>query len=386
MTLLSIDELKALGRQRYEFCVSIFMPTHRMEPGTQQDPIRLKNLIREAENRLIEAGMRGEEAKKLLQPVAELDTYDFWQHQNDGLAIFVAPDWLRYYCLPLSFEETVVVSNHFHLKPVLPLFMWSDRFYILALSQQQIRLLQGTRDRISEIDLADVIPELAEVLRFEEPERQVPSHTGTPGAAISRRVSGGATVFHGHGAGDDYDEKENLRLYFRQVDEALQPFLSQDHAPLILAGVEYLLPIYREVSTFSNLIEAGILGNPQMLTAEELHTQAWAIVEPYVLQERQDAIAQYHQLARTEKTASNIHTIVPAATQGRVEQLFVKINLQQWGTFDSDTQTVVLHSDAEPGDEELLDFATIQTILNDGVVYAIDTLPEEPPLAAVFRY
>jgi hypothetical protein len=69
-----------------------------------------------------------------------------------------------------------------------------------------------------------------------------------------------------------------------------------------------------------------------------------------------------------------------------VDQLFVKLNLHQWGTFDSDTQTITLHADAEPGDEELLDLAAIQTILNDGMVYAIDPLPDEPPLAAMFRY
>jgi hypothetical protein len=239
MKLLSIEELKALARQRHEFCVSMFLPTHRTDPGTQQDPIRLKNLVREAEHRLMDAGMRREDAKRLLHPIVELDPHD-WQQQGDGLAIFVALDWFRYYCVPSSFEEKVVVSHHFYLKPVLPLFMWNDRFYILALSQQQIRLLQGTRDRIDEIDLSDVIPDLAEVLRFEAPERQVASHMGTPRAATSRRVSGGATVFHGHGAGDEHDEKENLRLYFRRVNDALQPFLRPNHAPLILAGVEYL--------------------------------------------------------------------------------------------------------------------------------------------------
>jgi hypothetical protein len=386
MKLLSIEELKALARQQHEFCVSIFMPTHRMEPGTQQDPIRLRNLLREAEHRLINVDMRAEDAKKLLQPLVKLDTYDFWQHQSDGLAIFVSQDWFRYYCPPLSFEEQVIVSNHFHLKPVLPLFTGDDRFYILALSQQQIRLLQGTRDRVDEIDLAAIVPSLTEFLRFEQPERQVSSHMGTPGAVTSRRgVSGAATVFHGHGAGEE-DEKENLRLYFRHVDEALQELLHQDHVPLVLAGVEFLLPIYREASTYSDLIESGIPGNPEMLKAEELHKQAWAVVEPYFLQRRQDAIAQYHQLSSSKKASSNIHTIIPAAAQGRVDQLFVKINLQQWGTFDPDTQIVDLHSCAEPGDEELLDFAAIQTILNDGTVYAIDDMLDEAPLAAVFRY
>jgi len=39
----------------------------------------------------------------------------------------------------------VVVSDRFHLKPLLPLLTGDGRFYILALSQNQVRLLQGTR-------------------------------------------------------------------------------------------------------------------------------------------------------------------------------------------------------------------------------------------------
>jgi Bacterial archaeo-eukaryotic release factor family 3 len=386
MKLLSIEEFKTLARQRNEFCVSMFMPAHRTEPGTQQDSIRLKNLLRDAESHLIHAGMRGTNAKKLLQPAVELDTCDFWQHQCDGLAIFVSQDWWSYYCLPVSFEEQVIIGNHFHLKPLLPLFTGDDRFYILALSQQQIRLLRGTRDRVDEIDLADIIPRLKEFLRFEEPERQLSSHTGTPGTTMSRHgVSSGATVFHGHGAGDEH-EKENLRLYFRRVDEALQTFLRQERAPLILAGVEYLLPIYRSANTYPNAIESAILGNPEMLKAEELHKQALAILEAQFLQAQEEAIAHYHELAGTEKVSNNIHAIIPAASGGRIDRLFVKTHLQQWGTFDPETQKVDLHSRAEAGDEELLDFAAIQTILNDGTVYAIDDRPEEVPLAAVFRY
>ncbi|MBG1244987.1 baeRF3 domain-containing protein [Nostoc sp. NZL] len=388
MKLLSIAELEKLAKQPRTICVSIFLPTYHAGSDTQQNPIRFRNLIREAEERLIEHGCRSEDANNLLEPVKELDEYEFWQHQSDGLAIFRSQDLLRYYSLPIDFAELAIVSDRFYLKPLFPLFNSDGHFYVLALSHHLIRLLEGTHHHIEEIDLTGVLPSLEEVLRFEEPERQTPSHTGTPGAVGGRRAApGGVTVFHGHGAGDE-DEKENLSLYFHRVNEALQELLKEEHAPLVLPGVEYLLPIYREANTYAYLMDAGITGNPELLTAEELHTQAWEIVEPYFLQAQQEAIAQYRELLGTGKASSQITETIPAASQGRVDKLIVALNQQQWGTFDSDTQTVQVHPNAEPNDEELLDLAATQTILNGGIVYAVESedMPDDTPLAAVFRY
>jgi hypothetical protein len=47
-----------------------------------------------------------------------------------------------------------------------------------------------------------------------------------------------------------------------------------------------------------------------------------------------------------------------------------------------------VHEEAEPGDEDLLDFTAIQTLLNSGMVYAVEPqkVPDEALLAAAFRY
>jgi hypothetical protein len=49
---------------------------------------------------------------------------------------------------------------------------------------------------------------------------------------------------------------------------------------------------------------------------------------------------------------------------------------------------VQLHQDAKPGDQDLLDSAAVQTLLNGGSVYAVqpERMPVEAPLAALFRY
>ncbi len=96
----------------------------------------------------------------------------------------------------------------------------------------------------------------------------------------------------------------------------------------------------------------------------------------------------YRQMAGTGLTSNDVKEIVPAAYYGRVEILFVVTGRQLWGAFDPDTNEVELNPVAEHGNGDLLDLAAAHTILNGGVVYAVepDKMPENVPLVAVYRY
>ncbi|HEU19168.1 MAG TPA: hypothetical protein ENO00_07295, partial [Deltaproteobacteria bacterium] len=182
MNIITLDELKVLLAGQQGLCVSLFMPTHRRGRETEQDPIRFKNLLRQAEEHLQSKGLRSPEAMEMLKPAQRLlNDPVFWRHQSDGLAVFVSSEGCRHYSLPLLFEELAVISDRFHLKPILPLFTGDGHFYILALSQKQVRLLEGTRYTVDEIDLEGMSTSIAEVLQYERFEKQLQFHTGTAG-------------------------------------------------------------------------------------------------------------------------------------------------------------------------------------------------------------
>jgi len=395
LNILSRRELRGLVQECRQACVSIYMPTHRGGKEVEQDKIRLKNLLAEAEEHLLSADLRAREVSDLLEPAQALlpDTY-FWQHQSDGLALFVSTGTFRYYRLPLSFAPLAVVSNRFHLKPLLSLFAGDGRFYVLALSQDEVKLFQGTRYSTSEVNLKDVPQGLAEALKWDEMERHTQFHTSTvtpQGKSSRRAIRGGRpAVFHGHGVDSAAKHKEHILRYFRRVSQGMHEILAEEQAPLVLAAVDYLHPIYREASTYPHLVGQGIGGNPEELEAEELHAKAWAIVKLLLTAEREKAAAQYRQLAGadSEKASASLEAIVPAAYFGRVETLFVAVGTQAWGTFDPQIGMAKLHQEYEPGDEDLLDFAALHTLLNSGLVYAVepDEVPGEAALAAVYRY
>ena len=387
MEIPSIGELRALSERHNGPCISMFLPTHRSGMETHQDPLRLRNHIRAAENRLLLDHLRTTQVEHLLQPIqALLEDESFWLHPGDGLALFRSPDTFRTYWLPSSFKEQVVVTDHFYLKPLLPFLSKDERFSILALSQNEVRLLQATHYSVRKVDLPAVVPRgLAEALTYDEPENELQYHSSSSGV----RGKGGrrATIFHGQGVGID-DSRADLLRYFQRVDRGLHELLRDEQAPLVLACVESLFPLYREVNTYPRLLDQGAPGNPDKLSAETLRRQAWAIMEPYLLLAREQAAARYREYTETGRASHNVREIIPAAFHGRVESLFIAIDQEQWGTFHPATNTLHVHRVARYHDDDLLDIAATQTLLHSGSVYAVGQaqVPGGGMVAAVFRY
>jgi hypothetical protein len=388
MDILNRAELEQLMRKEQQWCVSIYLPTHRTGTDAQQDPLRLRNLLRGAKNRLSDQGVGRRDVHKMLEPASKLlqEPY-FWQHQSDGLAVFLSTNGVRRYRLPLNFEELVVVDDHFHITPLLPLFTGDGQFYILALSQNKIRLLNGTRDSVSEVDIGQVGGSLAEAIPSADHQMSLQLHTsGTTGGMMGS----GSVTFHGQAGGSDESAKNELLRYFRLVSDGLTEFLQEDRRPLVLAGVEYLLPIYKEANRYPNLIDLVIKGNPDLLSADELHKSAWDILGPLFQAAQEEAVAQYQQLAgqASARVADKLEKILPAAYNGQVETLFIATEMQQWGSFDPVTNEIKLHDQMETGDELLLDLVAVQTYLKGGIVYVMEAekVPAGTNASAVLRY
>lgn len=363
--------------------VSIFLPTHRTRSDREQDPIRLRNLVDQAESRLVDDGARPADVRSLLAPARELlDSALFWSYQSDGLAVFLAPGWSRVFRLPLSFPELVVVGDRFHVKPLLDLLTYDHRFFVLALSQNEVRLLEGSRHDVQQVDLGNVPTTLAEVLKYDDLERETNLHVSSRGGAGAR------AIFHGHGASGEND-RVLLERWVRAVDDGLQQVLAGQDAPLVLAGVGYERALFRAGSRYRRVLSDGIDGNPEQLSPEDLHDRAWNVVEPFVVEARQAAAERFREaLGKGAGAASDIENVVARALSGRVEALFVPVGEQIWGTVDPQTNEVAVHKGRQVGDEDLLDRAAVATMFSGGTVYTVprEAVPGPGPAAAILRY
>jgi hypothetical protein len=275
-----------------------------------------------------------------------------------------------------------MVAGYFHVTPLLPLLSGNGRFLVLALSQNGVRLLQGTRDTISPVDLGRCPHSLAEALHRHDTQESAPFR--------ARPASGSGSwtaVFQGHGVGID-NQKTDLLHYFQRIDHALRGILHNDSTPLVVAAVDYLLPIFREASSYSGLLGEGIAGNPDRLSDSELHRQAWTLVEPLFESSVQHELARFQARSSSPLASDNLARIVPAAYRGDVETLFVALGERQWGLLLPGKEQVEQHAEFQPGDEELLNFAAVHTLRHRGRVYALprQRVPSSGLLAALYHF
>lgn len=364
-------------------CVSIYMPTFRAGAETQQNPIRFKNLLRNVQERLVETGMKDTDAAEFMTPVRELvDDPAFWQLQSEGLAIFRSPEILRIYRLPTTLDEHAVVENRFHLKPLFSLLSGDGQFYIVSLSLKSIRLIVASRHSAREIEMPDV------PASFEEDmgplDRQQTHMHPIGGRGVSRSLVSG-----GHGRAED-DIKAEILEFFNRADKAMMKYMDRS-CPVVLAGVEYLLPRYKETTEHPKVQEEGLTGNAEGLSAEELREAAWEIVEPLFLEDRRKAAERYGDNLGTGRSSNIYQDVLPAAHDGRIDTLFVARGVRLWGTYDVEGRKARLEEDQTRqtySSEDLLDLAAVQTFLNGGTVYAVpqQEVPEGHAVAAIFRY
>jgi hypothetical protein len=383
MKNFTMEDFKRLTAVEEEVCISMYMPTDPSAATTDEQRIRFKNLLRRAEKTVQDRAPKNKQLVEMIEKGWRLLENDyFWRYQSDGLAVFIAPALFLFYRLPMAVDEVFSASNHFVVKPLVPMFMGDGRFYILALSQAEVRLFACTPHSVMEIDLVDVPEGIAESLRYDSKQYQLPFHTGTAGGG--RRPA----MFHGHGVGTD-DKKDDILRYFQDVNRGLATILPDRQVPLVLAGVDYLLPIFREATSHQRVMEEAVIGNPDDLRAEELHQKALPIVRPVLEQNQIDDARRYRELAGKGYTAAGVQTVVPAAVYGRVEALFVALDERRPGVFDKKSNQVRITNDDDPAAEDLLDLAAVETIKNGGRIYATkrERMPEEhAAIAAILRY
>lgn len=358
---------------------SLYMPTIKAGQETLQNPIRFKNLLRELETKLEAFSMSSTEIRDFLaKPTALIDDYGFWQHAEEGFALFLAEDFYRHFRLPLLFDELALVGERFYLKPLLRMFSQDRQFYILALSMNGIRLLSADPYTVTKIDLGDTPLSLVDALGPELTEQHLQFHSGD---------AGGAPRYHAQGAGQD-DTKPDIHKFFLALDEGVTECIGYDGKPLVLAGVEYLLPIYRDVTRYKSVLPEGVTGNPEMASNEELRDEAWKLVEPLFNKAFTETIDRYHSLFNENRASNRLDDIVTAAVDGRIDTLLVARGAHCWGRYDMAQRQVQRHTEATSSGEDLLDLAAVQAYTQGGQVFVCDPelIPDGALAAAFFRY
>ncbi len=362
--------------------VCLFMPTHQFGAEVAGDRLRWKSLVRAAETEL-RRDLRRPDVEALLAPAWELERDALaWQYMSDGLAMLLSPDTQQTFRVPVRLPELVTIGDHPVVGPLLPMYGEEENFWLLAVSQRDVRLMEGTRHTVEQVDLGEVPTSLRDVV--EPPD----SRTDTMARPAGLAGRGGPAIFYGHGAARENLTQEDVHRFLRQVAEGLGQVLAGERAPMVLVGLDALVGAFRHVSAYPHVLDSAVLRNPDDLTAEQLHTLARPIVDERIREGLAVAVDQFHTLKGTGRASAKPDLVSTAAAQGRVETLFVAARPSCWDQLASESSGVVRLGTGGPAAAcERIDDIVVATLAAGGQVYMTSgplTTGEE--VAAIFRY
>ncbi|MFP4497448.1 MAG: hypothetical protein ACLFQV_04495 [Vulcanimicrobiota bacterium] len=383
MRSFTIEELDQLMDMKSEPSVTVYMSSLVDKSDPNYNRTHFKNLLREVEKRLPGDYSKEYYSSKLLKPAWELlEDSPYWNFMDQGFAMFLTPNYFQCYLLPINVQDLVTVSGHFHLKPLLELLSQNQDFYLLTISQNGNSFYKGNIFGVQEVKIDSMPASMAEVLRFDVPEESVQFHTSE-----THRIGQGKAIYHGQGIHFS-DHKKDVKRYFDEINQALHNYMKNRKAPLILAGVDWLIPVYEDANTYKNLYHEYIRGNPEELTATDLHHKCRELLKPIVSEAKEKAMENFNNKINSDLTSKDLEEIVASAFFGKIDTLFVRVGEQVWGTFDSQKPGITIEEGQTYENQDLLDFAAVHTHRNGGRIFPIqpEELFEDSPVAAEFRF
>lgn len=376
MRAISVAELRELMAKHVPPCISLYLPTHR--GGSADDRKQFEGLVRRARE-LLAHDLPASATKTLLAPLEELPTDALWNDALEGLAVFHSADHSAYYRLPARVPQLVVVSDSFHVRPLIGYLQRNRTYYLLNLSQNYVSLLRGDAAGLGPVNLRSLPHSLTDALGIEERERSVTYHFG---AAGGRPIYGGI-------AKSDTSRDEDLARFLRTVDRALWELLRDEKAPLVVAASDRLHALYRSLQRYPYLVERGVIGNYAKEKLEDLHARAWPIVQSELELHEREVIERYDHLVSRAMALDDVRAIAQFAVQGRVRDLLLQRDAYLWGRMDRTSGAVELHGEqSDSRDEDVLDDVAEAVLLRGGEVFALDParMPSKSPIAATLRW
>ncbi len=380
----SREDLIKLANHSSPYSISIFLPTHRsgVEVNELQDMIQFKNTLQQVQQELQEKGLPMQEIESLLMGGFDLAKDDaFWHRQQDGLAVFIAPGFFRYIRLPYPTKAFTYIHDTFYVGPLTGLLRGRDRFYLLALSKSRATLYEGDGWGMKEVPVPEMPHGIDDVVHFEEKDDQKLFRTGGRGA-------GEGANYHGIGAGKP-DEKENISMYMDEVDETLwKKLLSTENVPLLLAGVDYLIPIFKQRTRYRHINEQHLSGNFERENASTMFEKARPLMQPYFEQPFNEAVERYHNNRATGLTSASPEDVIPACFYAKADIVFVQENCHLWGSFNEQDNRLTLNEERQNDDACMLNAAVSKALQTGATVYVTpkEHMPDGAVIAALMRY
>jgi Bacterial archaeo-eukaryotic release factor family 3 len=363
-------------------CLSVYIPLSTAPPNQalKTNALEWKETLRALEPRIEQYGAAG---RGLLESIRDWSSIvEDQEPQGKSIAVLRSPEVFRAGWIDDPVKSRAVIGPRFYIRPLLASLTRDKTFYILALSQKDVRLLRCTSRTSEEVPFPSHVSIGFEAYMNSAQPDHVAENRGTPGPSAG---SSKGVMFTTNS--DREDKHEYLAHFYRQIDRGVEEVLRGHAEPVVLAGVEYEIALYRSLNSNLHLAQESVQGAPNSLKSGEMHARALDAILRCHERKLDEALAHYNH--KVGAGASNrLKDVVTAAHDGRVLTLLVSDSLETTGVFDEATHTVKGRETGTSDDEDLINDAAAQTILHAGQVYVVPNgkMPNGAPLAAIFRF
>ena len=362
------QDIKALNKRRADACVSIYLPTTPLTQEVGISHVELRKLSKQAFAQLAESKF-DKRRLALMQEAMDhlLDDGEFWRLQANSLAILLTPEDIRTFRLANKLQASLEVSDRFHLKPLLRAVAFPHAAYVLAISENAVRLIEMTADgEAHEIKVRGLPRDAADAVN-----KATLNSRGPVG-----RIQGSE------------GQKVRFAQFARIVDAATRPILAGLDVPLILVASEPLASIYRSVNSYPGLIPEGVMNTDDRAENSDLAAAARPVLDRRYATELEGVRQTYDARAGAGRAYTDLSDVARAATFGAIDTLLVDIDASVPGTIDETSGVLALATIAGPSSYDVLDEIAGRTISAGGRVLAVrsNDIPGGGPTAAILRY
>ena len=357
--------------------ISIYVDTHIKKPDRLENPIRFKNLVKEAQASLKDKEFKGFKDLFSLFKEMEEDAL-FWEGATESMGILGDEEECIVYKLPVNVKSLAIVSDSFYIKPLLRSFQSNGHYHVLGLNRDNFVLFEADRYGITEIPVDARDATMEGVLGTEKT---------APHLSVAS-IGGDQSMYHGHGGAKD-ERKVDQEKFFRHVDTfVLEQYSKKQKIPLILVSPDEHQGEFRKLSKNNYLIDEGIKIDGDALDKKNLYEKVQDVIQELFKKELKDRMATFSEAHAKDLGSDDVVQIGRAIAEGKVASLYLEENTVHPGRFDPQLGTVVQGEIADPRVGDVYDDMAEVVLSRGGEVLILekDEMPTERDLAAVYRY
>jgi len=320
------EELLQLLQEKGKLCVSIILPTHRVSADRKIDKFQMEkalDMVRQA----LKVKYNEEEYGPLLKKLEVLsDTVDY-NHNLEGLGLYVSEDVEMMVRFPFHVEEKIMVGDNFEIRDLLQYTQITKPYLALTVSEKQIRLFSGNGTPPKEIRGEDFPMEYTETYLYNTPSR------------------GSSQPFNSQMRSFEHDKSHMNELrhkaFFRASDDLLKQYMIQD-TPLIIMGAEKVLSWYEQETPFQQHIVGRILGNYEHASLAEIGELITEVLQKELKHKIACLIDEFREKIGEGRGVAGIQEVWSVAGEGRGWKLIVEKDYKVPGFVRDDNPNFLL--------------------------------------------